>query len=102
MTTAQAEVKEGRGFNAIWIIPIVALLLGVTDIQVPWSTLLLSVVLYVVTPLAAGYLTRRLLHSDEQPSRVAEFTARIKPFSIMGLIATVVNVVVARGVVESE
>lgn len=70
--------------------PLAALLLGVTKIIVPWETLLLSVVLYVVTPLAAGYLTRRLLQTGESPTRVAEFTARIKPFSILGLIATVV------------
>ena len=38
--------------------PIVALLLGVTDIVVPWSTLILSVVLYVVVPLLAGISTR--------------------------------------------
>jgi len=41
--------------------PIVALLLGVTDLQVPWATLLLSVVLYVVIPLAAGAMTRAML-----------------------------------------
>lgn len=70
--------------------PLAAFLLGITEVIVPRETLLLSVVLYVVTPLAAGYLTRRLLHTDEFPSRVAEFTALIKPFSIMGLIATVV------------
>src|SRR3546814_15380729 len=39
--------------------PIVALLLGVTDIVVPWETLLLSVVLYVVIPLVAGAIARR-------------------------------------------
>ena len=39
--------------------PIVALLLGVTDIPVPWDTLVLSVVLYVVVPLVAGALTRQ-------------------------------------------
>jgi len=38
--------------------PIAAFLLGVTDVSVPWETLLLSVVLYVVLPLAAGVLTR--------------------------------------------
>jgi ACR3 family arsenite transporter len=38
--------------------PIVAFLLGVTDIAVPWETLVLSVVLYVVIPLAAGLATR--------------------------------------------
>jgi ACR3 family arsenite transporter len=70
--------------------PLAAFLLGITEVVVPWETLLLSVVLYVVTPLAAGYLTRRALDGGDDPSRVAGFTARIKPFSIMGLIATVV------------
>ena len=41
--------------------PIVAVLLGVTDIDVPWQTLILSVALYVVTPLIAGATTRRWL-----------------------------------------
>ena len=41
--------------------PIAAFLLGVTDIEVPWRTLLLSVVLYVLLPLVAGYITRRQL-----------------------------------------
>ena len=70
--------------------PLAALLLGITDVIVPWETLLLSVVLYVVTPLAAGYFTRRLLENGGNAARVAEFTARIKPVSIAGLIATVV------------
>jgi len=70
--------------------PIAALLLGVTDIIVPWETLLLSVVLYVVIPLGAGYVTRRLLDSRGKHENIAEFTARIKPFSVMGLLATVI------------
>jgi arsenite transporter len=41
--------------------PLAALLLGVTNIVVPWNTLLLSVVLYVVVPLVAGFITRRAL-----------------------------------------
>ena len=41
--------------------PIVVFLLGISDIQVPWDTVLLSVVLYIVIPLTAGYLTRRTL-----------------------------------------
>ena len=43
--------------------PIVVFLLGISDIQVPWDTVLLSVVLYIVIPLTAGYLTRRALIS---------------------------------------
>ncbi len=70
--------------------PIAAFLLGVTKIVVPWETLLLSVVLYVVIPLAAGYVTRRLLDKSGDHERIAEFTDRIKPFSVMGLLATVV------------
>jgi ACR3 family arsenite transporter len=70
--------------------PIAALLLGVTDIVVPWQTLLLSVVLYVVIPLAAGYVTRRLLDGSGNHERITSLTAQIKPFSIMGLLATVV------------
>ena len=72
--------------------PIVALLLGVTDIVVPWETLLLSVGLYVVIPLAAGALTRRRViasHGGDTAS-VDAFTARLKPWSIVGLLATVV------------
>ncbi len=70
--------------------PLAALLLGLTDIIVPWETLLLSVGLYVVVPLVAGYFTRRLLDAGHAPERAAEFTARMKPFSVLGLIATVV------------
>ncbi len=67
--------------------PIVALLLGVTDIAVPWDTLLLSVGLYVVIPLLAGWVTRRRLASE---AAVAGFTRRVKPISVLGLLLTVV------------
>jgi arsenite transporter len=71
--------------------PIVALLLGVTDIAVPWETLLLSVGLYVVIPLAAGALTRwRLTARGGGDTAVARFTGAIKPVSVLGLLATVV------------
>ena len=70
--------------------PIAALLLGVTDIVVPWETLLLSVVLYVVIPLAAGYMTRRMLDNTGHHEQIADFTSKIKPFSVIGLLATVV------------
>lgn len=70
--------------------PIAALLLGVTEITVPWETLLLSVVLYVVIPLAAGYATRRMLDGSDSKARITAFTHRVKPFSVIGLLATVV------------
>ncbi len=72
--------------------PIVALLLGVTDIDVPWRTLILSVVLYVVIPLTAGAATRKWLASraDDEKAAVTQFTNRIKPFSVVALLTTVV------------
>ncbi|WP_028795164.1 ACR3 family arsenite efflux transporter [Thalassobaculum salexigens] len=71
--------------------PIVALLLGVTDIAVPWETLLLSVGLYVVIPLVAGAITRwRLTARGGGEAAVARFTGAIKPVSVLGLLATVV------------
>lgn len=75
--------------------PIVALLLGVTDIDVPWQTLILSVGLYVVIPLVAGALTRKWLVShakrgEDGDAAVSRFTSRIKPASIMALLATIV------------
>jgi len=57
--------------------PLAALLLGVTDVQVPWQTLLLSTLLYVVLPLMAGVVSRHWL------------VTALKPWSIVGLLATV-------------
>jgi ACR3 family arsenite transporter len=83
--------------------PIVAFLLGVTDIAVPWETLVLSVLLFIALPLVAGYATRRRLGT---PTAIEAFQARIKPWSVAGLIATVVilfglqgQVIVARPMV---
>ncbi|WP_369854548.1 ACR3 family arsenite efflux transporter [Candidatus Thalassolituus haligoni] len=83
--------------------PITGFLLGVTDIQVPWNTLMLSVGLYVVLPLLAGYLTRKVLTVDGSAEALNRFVDAIKPWSIVGLITTVVilfglqaNTIVAR------
>ncbi|MBK8992586.1 MAG: ACR3 family arsenite efflux transporter [Gammaproteobacteria bacterium] len=69
--------------------PIAAFLLGVTQITVPWETLVLSTVLYVVLPLTAGMATRHLL-SRRSAHAVGDFVAQLKPWSVIGLIATVV------------
>ena len=69
--------------------PIAAFLLGVTELTVPWSTLLLSTLLYVVLPLLAGMITRRVL-LQRSPQALAAFVARLKPASVAGLVATVV------------
>ena len=70
--------------------PIAAFLLGVSEVSVPWETLLLSVGLYVLLPLLAGYLTRRSLASESDQSRLTSLLTTLKPFSIAGLLATVV------------
>lgn len=70
--------------------PLAAFLLGVTDIVVPWETLLISVILYVVIPLAAGYFTRKKLDKNHNNQRITQFTEKVKPLSIIGLLATVV------------
>jgi ACR3 family arsenite transporter len=83
--------------------PISALLLGMSDIQVPWETLIISVVLYVLLPLVAGAMTRSWLnkkHNDtadvtkdaaqDGDARIAKFVGALKPWSIIGLLATVV------------
>lgn len=70
--------------------PLAALLLGVTDISVPWETLLLSVILYVVLPLVAGVLTRRALSTNGDGARLALLVQGLKPWSMIGLLMTVV------------
>ena len=67
--------------------PIVAFLLGVAEISVPWETLVLSVLLFVALPLVAGIWTRKRLGA---PARIEAFRDRVKPLSVIGLIATVV------------
>ena len=70
--------------------PLAAFLLGVSNITVPWETLLLSVLLYVLLPLVAGVLTRRRLERQQEGAQLTAFLSTIKPWSVMGLLATVV------------
>ena len=70
--------------------PLVALLLGVAAIIVPWETLLLSVGLYVVLPLAAGYVTRKQLDSRSDPNALPRFLERSKPYGAGALLLMVV------------
>jgi ACR3 family arsenite transporter len=53
--------------------PIAAFLLGVTDVTVPWQTLLLSTLLYVVLPLLAGMLTRHMLAEGGWPQAAGDW-----------------------------
>ncbi|MGB0590258.1 MAG: ACR3 family arsenite efflux transporter [Myxococcota bacterium] len=66
--------------------PIAGLLLGVTDLVVPWRTLVMTVVLFVAIPLAVGLMTRRAVQDEGALDRLS---ARLKPTSIIGLLLTV-------------
>ncbi|ABN74180.1 hypothetical protein AP460_01394 [Actinobacillus pleuropneumoniae] len=68
--------------------PIAGFLLGVSDITIPWETLLYSTLLYVVLPLIAGSATRKILLKSNRS--ISQFGNKLKPFSMMGLILTVV------------
>jgi len=71
--------------------PIVALLLGLSEIQVPWDTLFLSVLLYIVVPLIIASLWRRhLLAGDKGEARLQDVIARLGPISLLALLATLV------------
>ncbi|WP_028116134.1 ACR3 family arsenite efflux transporter [Ferrimonas senticii] len=68
--------------------PIAALLLGVSDILVPWQTLIIATLLYVVLPLVVGMLWRQaLLKSGE--AKLNGVIAKLKPLSMLSLLATV-------------
>ncbi|QXP23134.1 ACR3 family arsenite efflux transporter [Actinobacillus pleuropneumoniae] len=68
--------------------PIAGFLLGVSDITIPWETLLYSTLLYVVLPLIVGSATRKILLKSNRS--ISQFGNKLKPFSMMGLILTVV------------
>ena len=70
--------------------PIAGLLLGVTDLEVPWNTLLASVVIFVVVPLAAGIATHQRLLRSGGPGAIERLASALKPTSIVGLLLTVV------------
>lgn len=89
-TYTLAQVSVNDAIMVVAFAPIVAFLLGVTDIVVPWDTLVLSAILYVAIPLAAGMATRAVLMRKGGEQAVKDFIAKIKPASILGLLATVI------------
>ncbi|MBE0638860.1 MAG: ACR3 family arsenite efflux transporter [Bacteroidales bacterium] len=72
-------------------IPIVGLLLGITNVVIPYGTLVASVVIFVVVPLVAGVITQRiLLKSKGEQWFKQEFLPKLKPVSILALLITLV------------
>ncbi len=71
--------------------PIVIFLLGLSELTVPWDTILLSVVLYIVIPLIAGYLSRRYLIKNRGITWFEKvFLQKLSNFTIIGLLLTLV------------
>lgn len=72
-------------------IPIVSFLLGITNIAIPYGTLITSVLVFVVVPLVAGYVTHKILiHAKGKTWFEDVFLARLKPVSIVALLSTLV------------
>jgi len=72
-------------------VPIVGLLLGITDVKIPYDTLFASVVVFVVVPLLAGYITNRsLIRRKGEEWFKNEFLPKFKPVSILALLTTLV------------
>lgn len=70
--------------------PLAGLLLGVTELDIPWETLLASVIIFVVLPLAAGVLTRQRLTRRGGAQAVEALADRLKPTAMLGLLLTVI------------
>ena len=72
-------------------VPIVAFLLGISNIQVPWDTLFLSVVLFVVIPLAAGIITRAaMIKKKGEEYFTKQFIPKWNGITIIGLLLTLI------------
>jgi ACR3 family arsenite transporter len=85
-----SQVALNDAIMVVAFAPIVALLLGLSAIIVPWDTLILSVVLYIVIPVIAAQLLRRRLLSGGTSGRLDRMLARIQPISLVALLATLV------------
>ncbi|MBA3899065.1 MAG: ACR3 family arsenite efflux transporter [Bacteroidetes bacterium] len=72
-------------------VPIVGLLAGITDVEIPYETLVSSVVIFVVIPLLAGYFTNKLLiRSKGEAWFKGEFLPKLKPVSVIALLLTLI------------
>ena len=70
--------------------PIVGLLLGLSAITVPWDTLVLSVVLYIVVPVFVAQVVRRSVLAGGGPAALARLLSKLQPLSLVALLATLV------------
>jgi arsenite transporter len=80
-------------------VPIVGLLLGITNIEIPYNTLVASVVIFVVVPLVAGYFTHKILITKKGEEWFKnEFLPKFKPVSIFALLVTLILLFAFQGI----
>ncbi len=80
-------------------VPIVGLLLGITNIKIPYETLVASVIIFVVIPLVAGLITHKLLVRLKGKNWFEkEFLPKLKPISILALLVTLVLLFAFQGI----
>jgi ACR3 family arsenite transporter len=70
--------------------PIVGLLLGLSAITVPWETLFISVLLYIVVPIVIAQVARRRILAAGGPAALDRLLKRVQPLSLVALLATLV------------
>ncbi|MDI4665659.1 ACR3 family arsenite efflux transporter [Xanthobacter autotrophicus] len=85
-----SQVALNDAIMVVAFAPIVALLLGLSAITVPWGTLVLSVVLYIVVPVIVSQLVRRRLLAQGGPQALERVLARLGPVSLVALLTTLV------------
>jgi ACR3 family arsenite transporter len=85
-----SQVALNDSIMVIAFAPIVALLLGLSSIIVPWNTLLLSVALYIVAPVIVAQLWRRALLAQGGEAALKRTLATLAPLSLSALLLTLV------------
>src|SRR6266404_5328343 len=92
MTVAEVNIPVALNYTIMVFAfaPIVGLLLGLSSITVPWETLFLSVVLYIVVPVIAAQIWRRSLLAQGGDVALAETLRKLQPVSLLALWATLV------------
>ncbi|MBT2142801.1 MULTISPECIES: ACR3 family arsenite efflux transporter [unclassified Rhodanobacter] len=85
-----SQVALNDAIMVVAFAPIVALLLGISSITVPWDTLLLSVLLYIVVPVVLSVLLRRRVLASGGEARLQKLLQRLGPASLFALLATLV------------
>ena len=85
-----SQVALNDAIMVVAFAPIVGLLLGLSAITVPWGTLMLSVVLYIVIPVIVAQVIRRRLLSSGGQAALDRLLAKLGPVSLVALLATLV------------